>query len=107
MIINIPLQIDEKIIEGQLSIDYESKIFDFLKQEIVKSITNRYYAYRNYSVEEKYADTVRRMIDNYFNDYIKEIVEQHKDIIIDKASAILADRLFRSKRGKEILDKYE
>ena len=107
MIINIPLQIDEKIIENQMSLDYEGKILDYLKQEITKSIVNRYYSYRNYSITERYEDTVKRMIDNFFEDYIKELIAAHKDEIIDKAAKNLADRLARTKRGKEILEELQ
>ena len=104
MIVNIPLQIDEKFIEQQMSVDYEGKVLDYLKQEIVRTITDRYYSYRHYSVQEKYEESLKKMIDNFFENHIKGIIEEHKEEIIDKTAKILADRIGRTKKAKEVLN---
>ena len=104
MIVNIPLHIDEKFIEQQISVDYEGKVLNYLKQEIVRTITDRYYSYRNYSVQEKYEESLKKMIDNFFENHIKGIIEEHKEEIIDKTAKILADRIGRTKKAKEVLN---
>ena len=104
MIVNIPLQIDEKFIEQQMSVDFEGTFLYYLMQEIVRTITDRYYQYRNYSVKEKYKDSLKKMIDNFFENHIKGIIEEHKEEVIDKAAKILADRIGRTKKAKEVLN---
>lgn len=101
MIINIPLNIDDELWASALARDYESKVTEQLTNEVRKVIMDhdsRYYM-RDKSFTEGLNEWVGYKIDN--------ILKEYKDEIIDAAAEKLAERLSRTKRGKEILNGYE
>ena len=100
MIINIPLTIDDELWASALARDYESKVTEKLTNEVrkvLKDHDSRYYL-RQKSVNEGLSEWVSYKID--------DILKEYKDEIIDAAAEKLAERLSRTKRGKEILNEY-
>ena len=99
MIINIPLNIPEELLENTIAKDYESKITENLTNEVRKILANHdgSYYYRSGKDEKKgLEDWVSQKIDNYISDWKGEIIEA--------ASDKLAERLARTKKAKELLD---
>jgi len=99
MIINIPLQIDEQKMEEVVARDYEGKILNeitkYIKSTLVKKAQNYYGDYN-----DKMLDGMQYLIEARIEKYLAD----YKDEIIEHASKILAERLARSKKGKEILE---
>lgn len=94
MIINIPLQIDDEMINSAVTKDYQRKIEDNLTKLAEKSILQHAGYY--YSTKESGMDKlVERAVEN--------TIDKYRDQIIEKASLELAKRIARTKRGKEIL----
>lgn len=99
MIINIPLTIDDELWASALARDYESKVTEKLTDEIRKCIADKD-SYSFYSKDKN----VKRGLENWVSYKIDNILKEYKDEIIDAAAEKLAERLARTKRGKEILN---
>lgn len=97
MIINIPLQIDDAVIQGQISKDYEKKIKDIIAVRIEEVLAENYRGYWGESQASKakngLALLVRASIDEFLNN--------NRDTIIEAASRELAEKLYRTKKVKE------
>lgn len=94
MIINIPLQIDEKVIEKSLSADYQHKVEDYIFKEIEKVLLQEC-GYYNKNKVQGMRELVKQRIDLYLEDM--------KEDIIEAAADRLADRLARTKKAKELI----
>ena len=101
MIINIPIQIDERILEEKAQKDFDDKITEAVYRHIEKAIMQKngfMYYDRGTSDQKKIEDgmhiLVRDRIDVYF--------EKHLDEIIDIAAERLEERLIRRKKFKEV-----
>ena len=95
MIINIPLQIDEKVIEKCLSVDYENKVADYLNKEVEQALLDKC-GYYSRSTKQGMSVIVCEKVDGY--------IQEWKDEIIERASERLAERLARTKKAKELID---
>ena len=100
MIINIPLTIDDELWTSALARDYESKITEKLTDEVRKVIKD--HDSRYYMSEKSFTEGLNEWVSYKIDDILKE----YKDEIIDSAAEKLAERLARTKRGKEILNEY-
>ena len=100
MIINIPLTIPEELLENTIAKDYESKITENLTAEVRKIITNYddSYYYRN-------GKDFGRGLEHWISIKIEKYLSDWKDEIIEAAADKLAERLVRTKKAKELLDK--
>ena len=96
MIVNIPLQIDEKVIQDQLSLDYEQKIQNYIFGEIKNAL---------YDQCGYYSKNTLIGMTNIIRDQVDKYLEGMRDEIIEAAAERLADRLSRTKKAKELLDK--
>ena len=95
MIVNIPLNIDETAFEGQMSKDIENKVVRWLSDEIKNTLKRKAYGTEMDGLKEFVIDVVEKKIDSF------------RDEIIEAASKELANKLARSKKGKEILGNLE
>ena len=95
MIINVPITIDETAFEGQMSKDIENKVVTFLCDEIKNTLKRKAYGTEMDGLKEFVIDAVEKKIDSF------------RDEIIETASKELANKLARSKKGKEILGNLE
>ena len=100
MIINIPLQIDEKVIEKNLSVDYETKIENYIFKEVESALINRANRHSYYGSH----GTTTEGITLFVREYVDKFIQEWKDEIIEAAAKNLADRLAKSKRGRELLE---
>ena len=109
MLINIPLQIDEKVIESQLSIDYEAKIMDYIFKQVEtilleKSKKNRgYYAKSDATPDEG----LQIIMSRYIEKYLEARMEVIKKEIIEQTSEKLALRMTKMKKVKEMTKEAE
>jgi len=97
MIINIPLQIDEAKMEEVVERDYMGKVMSSIT-DYIKTCLSKHS--KNYYGSDKENDGMTEMI----NRRIDAHLDQYRDEIIEAAAKYLADKLARSKRGKEILE---
>lgn len=95
MIINIPLQIDEQAMETVVERDYRGKVNELTEKYIINTLA--YCSDRTYG--DKTKDGMRVLIERQLDSFIKE----YRDEIIETAAEKLAERLARSKKGKELL----
>lgn len=102
MIINIPLQLDDELISKAAYADYESKIIQCIVKHIETVLKNR--AHSGWNYVPKPEDGMRAFIEDAVDSYVEKIVTENKDVILESAANKLADRLARTKRGKEILE---
>ena len=106
MVINIPLQIDDAAIEGKLKSEYETRVIeevsrrldDVLKDYDESYIWNHKRSARN-GLDARIGNILRNRIDGF--------IEENSAEIIDRAAKDLGNRLARTKKGKEILEKLE
>ena len=96
MIINIPLQIDEQKMEEVIQRDYEGKIFDEIMKQIRTTLAEKSDSCYGDKVKNGLMGVVKAQVDKFLND--------HADDVIERASSLMAEKLARSKRGKEILE---
>lgn len=101
MIINIPLQIDEAVIEKNLSVDYENKIKDYIFTEVKDILIQRGKEKYRYSWNGNV--TASDGLELYVRAFVEDCILNWKDEIIEAASDKLADRLARTKAAKELI----
>lgn len=100
MIINIPLQIDEKVIEKNLSVDYENKIKDYILNEVKETLINRAKDKYKYFYQKP---TATEGVEIYVHHYIDHYIQEWKNEIIEIAAEKLAERLAKTKAAKELI----
>lgn len=100
MIINIPLQIDEKVIESNLSVDYETKIKDYILNEVRETIIER--AKDKYKYFSRKPTTTEGM-EVYVQHYVDHYIQEWKNEIVELAAEKLAERLSKTKAAKELI----
>lgn len=95
MIINIPLQVDEQKMEEVIQKDYQQKVYAEIA-DYIKATISKYGGYSGYG------NKVERGMDELVSRHIDDFLNEHKDRIIDKAAEILAGRIGRTKKAKEL-----
>ena len=95
MIINIPLKVDDELLEGKMAQDVIDKVSEQLYSDIKRTLKDR-----GYSVNTDMYGFVMKVCEKY-------ISENYKAEIIKETSKILADKLARSKKGKAIFEGLE
>ena len=95
MIIQIPLQIDDEMINSVIAKDYQAKIEQNLTKQVESAIKSRGRGW-NCGV----SDGLFYMAE----DAVDKVVTEYKDEIIERAAIKLAERLARTKKAKEILE---
>ena len=96
MIINIPLQVNEQKMEEVLQRDYEGKVLNMINDYVKKTLTDNAKKYYGDRVSDGMRVLVEAQIDKF--------LEAHRDEIIENAAVVMAEKLARSKRGKELLE---
>lgn len=100
MVINIPIQINEQEMATVIKKDYEEKVMAEIVKYIIKAIEEKG---RGYSYGSRLNDGMTNLIE----EQIGEFIDEHKEDIVQKAGTILADKLLRTKRVKEMIDGLE
>ena len=96
MIINIPINVDEKIFEEKVQREYdqilEKKLIEIVEKTLIEASGRSWRANCNDGMYE----IIKDKVDNYIKEY--------KDEIIAQAADILAKRVQRTKKAKEELN---
>lgn len=95
MIINIPLQIDDEMINSVIAADYQAKIEQNLTKQVEAAIRNK--------SRRGWDKTVSDGLFYMAEEAVDKVISEYKEAIIDKAADKLAERLARTKKAKEIL----
>ena len=98
MIINIPLQIDDATIQGQISKDYEKKIKDIIAVRIEEMLADEYRG--GYWGESK-SNKAKGGLAMLVTANIEEFLDSNRDMIVEAAAKELVEKLYRTKRVKE------
>lgn len=101
-IVQFAVSIDDNAIVKNVTEHAEKEIINELKQDVANKIFQSSSYYRNANADPK-TDRLSYFAENI----IKEMFKENEQYILDKAAAILADKLARSKKGKEILGNLE
>ena len=96
MIINIPINLDEHILEGKIQEDFDKKFEEVIMRKFVE-VLNKEAGY-SYTVQNRKEDGMKNLV----KDRIDEYIDEHSDEIIDVAVKRLADRLANRKKIKEV-----
>ena len=98
MIINIPLQIDDATIQGQISKDYEKKIKDIIAVRIEEMLADEYRG--GYWGESK-TSKAKKGLALLVEANIEEFLNSNRDVIVETASKELSEKLLRTKKVKD------
>lgn len=98
MIINIPLQIDDATIQGQISKDYENKVKDIIAVRIEEILAEQC---RGGYWNESKASKAKKGLAQLVEASIEEFLNSNRDVIVEAASNQLAEKLFKTKKVKE------
>lgn len=99
-IVQFAVGIDDNAIVKLVTEHAEKEIIKDLKQDVINKIFQADYYRTN-------ADPKRDKLSWTAEKLIREMFAENEQVIIDKAAALLADRLARTKKGKAILDDIE
>lgn len=99
-IVQFAIGIDDNAIVKNVTENAEKEIINDLKQKVANRIFQRGYYTKN-------ADPDRDPLTDFAKSIITSVVEDNKDVIIEKAAKHLAERLSKTKKGKEILNGLE
>lgn len=94
--VQFAISVDDNAIKERIESNVEREVIQEITKKVEEVIYNKY-AYRD--PKEPLKNMVKARIDVIFT--------EEKDTIIEMASKILADRLLKSKKGKELLEQYE
>ena len=100
MIINIPLQIDDAIIQGQISKDYENKVKEIIAVRIEEILAEQYRG--GYWGETK-ASKAKKGLAQLVEARNNEFLNSNRDVIVQSASKELSEKLCRTMKVKEMI----
>ena len=95
-IVQFAIGIDDNAIVKKVSENAEKEIIKNLQQQVANKIFETYW---NKDVNPK-----TDPLSNYSKGIVENFLEKHQTEILEKAAAHLADKLARSKKGKEIFN---
>lgn len=96
-LIQFGVSIDDNAIIEAVKRNAERAIIDMLKREVENAIFSSRYTYGH---TRDAHSTFSKLTQDVLNDFLNA----NKEVILDRASVILADKLARSKAGKAILE---
>ena len=94
--VQFAISIDDNAIKERIESNVERAVIGNITRDIKDAISKGcYYQDKN--------EPLRNMV----KERIDVLITQEKETILNMAAEILADRLFRSKKGKELLERFE
>ena len=99
MIINIPLQIDDEMINSVIAADYQAKIEQNLTKQVESAIKDR--------SRNCWSKTINDGLFYMAEEAVDKVISEHKEEIVDRAATKLAERLARTKKAKEIVENHD
>jgi hypothetical protein len=99
-IVQFAIGIDDDAIRERIVANAEKEIIKDLKQDVANKLFEAYYYNGN-------ANPKKDPLSDYAKGIVEKFLEQHQEEILNKAAVHLADKLARTKKGKEILNNLE
>ena len=96
-IVQFAVGIDDKAITDRITETAEKQIVDSIRKDVINKLFQPYY-YR------ETANPERDPLSNFSEKILRTFLDENKEAILDRASRYLAEKLARSKAGKEILE---
>lgn len=96
-IVQFAIGIDDNAIRERVVANAEKEIIKDLKQDVANKLFEAYYWNQN-------ADPKKDPLSDYAKGIIEKFLQQHQEEILERAATHLADKLARTKKGKEILN---
>lgn len=99
MIINIPIQVDDTILEGKISKDVQDKVVQAVSDTITKALSEKGKSHARNYWNSKPEDGVLAIV----SDIALNIVDEYKDAIIEETAKKLAMKLENRKAVKDLV----
>lgn len=99
-IVNVAFDFDDKKVTDSIESQVHKEVVDNITEEVKNIIYEKKWGYGK-SYDKNNPAPLKRLIE----DRISEMLEENKDIIIDGAIKLLADKLARTKQVKEAVGK--
>lgn len=96
-ILQFGINIDDNAIIETVKRNAERAIIDMLKREVENAIFDSRYTYGR-------TRDARSTFSNLTQDVLNDFLNANREVILDRASTVLADKLARSKAAKAILE---
>lgn len=100
-IVNVAFDFDDKKISESIESQVHREVVNNITEEVKKIIFEKKWGYSSKSYDETDPTPLKKMIENR----VSEVLEENKDVIIDGAMKLLADKLSRTKQVKEAVGK--
>ena len=97
-IFNIAIDVEDEKIVKAIEKNAETKVIELITNKAMDRICKKDY-YGGVANYDRLDDMIKSLVG--------DVIQEHKELIIDKTAAILADKIARSKAGKEILSRFE
>ncbi len=97
MVINIPITVDEELLEKTINQDYTNKVDSYLYSKIDDAL-------KEFDPSWSNNKTAKRGLTFLIEDQVKsQVLGNWKDEIIEKAAKLLATRIEKTKAAKELV----
>ena len=93
-VIQFAVEIDDDKIVNLVEENASKQIIGDLKQQVANRIFSSYYCWQN-------ADPSRDKLSDLSVQLVSDFLKDNKDTIVERASEVLADRMFKSKTIRE------
>lgn len=100
-IVNVAFDFDDKKIANSIENQVHKEVVDNITEEVKKIIFEKNWKYYNKPYDESNSSPLRKIVE----DRVSEVLEENKDVIINGAIKMLADKLLRTKQVKEAVGK--
>jgi hypothetical protein len=97
-IVQFAIGIDDNAIREKVEANAEKEIIKSIKQDVANKLFSSWY--RNAKPEKD-------PLSEFSKGIVEKFLEQHQEELLEKAAVHLADKLARTKKGKEILNNLE
>lgn len=99
-IVNVAFDFDDKKIANSIENQVHKEVVDNITEEVKKIIFEKKWRY-NKPYDESNSSPLREIVE----DRVSEVLEENKDVIINGAIKMLADKLLKTKQVKEAVGK--
>lgn len=102
MVINIPIQINDNVLEGKLSEEYEDKLLQEIGNRVEEYLKSEDDTYRYYGDKKVAEKGLAHLIDIHIDNMIYEHFNEIKGEIIEAARKDIVKRLQSTKEFKQL-----
>lgn len=108
---NVIIEYDERALTEKISEESEKHVHKYLEEKVDSLIDKAFkefeYGYSKWGyarTDIEKAKAIKKSIDSKVSDSVSNLIEEHKNYIIEKAIDKLADRLSRTQKCRGMLD---